>query len=466
MKRLLLLSAITLTVMLIQAQVTYTVTVPSGTNACYIAGDMNNWTLQEMTRVDATTFTITIPTATTLQGYKYTSGPTWGYVEKQANCTSDVPNRTYSPNDVVACWAAVWVPDAPKVDVVIRVKVPASWTAPRIHYWGDMSSNWPGALMVRDGEWWTFTFNQISNINIIFNNGAGSQTANITNVTASTCYQVNDNNSFQVISCAPAPAGRTFQVTVPAGTNTCYIVGSMTNWNFVEMTRVNPTTYTITLENATGTDQYKYASGPGWAWEELQSDCNTTVTNRTHTPNDVVACWRAIFDPASVPQDYVFNVTVPAGTNKCFIVGNFNNWSTFVEMTKLTETTFTVTINTNAPNGYKFSSGPSWNYEELQANGDPVSNRNYNQENTVALWKAVYVPTTTALSGATNRTWVRSVTSGIVVEVDKPSTVMLYTLQGSLKMQKQVTKEAYFNQLPAGVYILRVNSQSYKAIVH
>ncbi len=31
------------------AQVKYTVNVPAGTNKCYIAGEMNGWTHQEMT---------------------------------------------------------------------------------------------------------------------------------------------------------------------------------------------------------------------------------------------------------------------------------------------------------------------------------------------------------------------------------------------------------------------------------
>ena len=38
------------------AQVTYTVNVPAGTNECYIAGEMNDWTHQEMTKVNATQF--------------------------------------------------------------------------------------------------------------------------------------------------------------------------------------------------------------------------------------------------------------------------------------------------------------------------------------------------------------------------------------------------------------------------
>lgn len=183
------------------AQVTYRVNVPAGTNKCYIAGGMNGWTHQEMTKVNATQFTITIATATTADKYKYCSGPTWAYEEMQADCRSKVIDRTYAALDNVACWAAVYVPGTPKVDIEIKVKVPTSWTAPKIHYWGDKSTSWPGTNLTQEGDWWVARIEQVTTINLLFHNGSGSQTSDITNVTASTCYQVNNDNSYTTVSC-------------------------------------------------------------------------------------------------------------------------------------------------------------------------------------------------------------------------------------------------------------------------
>jgi len=369
MKKLVLFSVLALTSMFVQAQLTYTVTVPSGTNACYIAGGMNGWSQQEMTLISPLTYSITIPTATTAHQYKYCSGPNWAYEEKQADCTSAVQNRTYAANDVVACWAAVFVPAAPKVDVTIKAKMPATWITPKIHFWGDMSSAWPGENMTQDGDWWVYTFNQINIINIIFNNGAGSQTSNITNVSASTCYQVNADNSYQVVSCAP------------------------------------------------------------------------------------------------VVQDYVYNVTVPSGTFKCYVVGEFNGWASFSEMTQLTPTTYTITINTATPDGYKFTSGPSWDYEELQGNGSAVANRTYSQDNTVALWKAVFDPTLTSVENQTGSTFVKGVRSGIHIETSGQADLVVYSLQGSLLKQTQLNQRGQISDLQAGVYLLKINGQTFKAIV-
>ena len=88
----------------------YSVTVPAGTNACYIAGEMNGWSHAEMNKVDDTHYTLEIVGATQSMKYKYCSGPAWDYVEKSAT-GDELQDRTYSANDVVASWAAVYDPN-------------------------------------------------------------------------------------------------------------------------------------------------------------------------------------------------------------------------------------------------------------------------------------------------------------------------------------------------------------------
>lgn len=121
---------------------TYNVTVPAGTSACYIAGDMNGWTFTEMTKVNNTHFTITIEGATTDMTYKYCSGPAWDYVEKDAY-GSEISARTYSTNDVVESWANIYQP---------LPTTPAS----DYHNFEDASLN-AGWQFVQDGQtnYWT-----------------------------------------------------------------------------------------------------------------------------------------------------------------------------------------------------------------------------------------------------------------------------------------------------------------------
>jgi glycosidase/fibronectin type 3 domain-containing protein len=81
-----------------EVQVTFTVTIPEYTPAgdtIYIAGDFQGWNpgATPMTRVDATTWTISLPfTEGDKPQYKYTRG-SWEAVEKDSGC-GEIPNRT------------------------------------------------------------------------------------------------------------------------------------------------------------------------------------------------------------------------------------------------------------------------------------------------------------------------------------------------------------------------------------
>jgi predicted alpha/beta superfamily hydrolase len=95
------------------AQLTYTVTVPEGTNDCFIAGDMNGWTPHEMEKVSDTQYTITIPEATILHQYKYCCGPSVIHYVEKTSSGYDVANRSFQTADKVQSWAATWIFGAP-----------------------------------------------------------------------------------------------------------------------------------------------------------------------------------------------------------------------------------------------------------------------------------------------------------------------------------------------------------------
>jgi glycosidase len=81
-----------------QVAVTFTVHAPANTppgDTLYIAGDFQNWDpgATPMTRVDALTWTITLPfTENAAPQYKFTRG-SWNAVEKDAGC-GEIPNRS------------------------------------------------------------------------------------------------------------------------------------------------------------------------------------------------------------------------------------------------------------------------------------------------------------------------------------------------------------------------------------
>lgn len=82
-----------------------------------------------------------------------------------------------------------------------------------------------------------------------------------------------------------------------------------------------------------------------------------------------------------------FTVTVPEGTEKAYIAGNFNNW-TPTEMTLKAgeEDVFELTVEGVESDtvAYKYLAGADWKFEEVIEN-----NRSYNAADEVSAWKAV-----------------------------------------------------------------------------
>ena len=115
-----------LTEKVIEYGVTFNVTVPEGTEACYICGAWDWNTFKPMTKVDDTHYTLEIAEATKDHGYKYTCGEGWEFVEKDAEGNDLAGDRTWSDNDVVAAWPAPAEPV--EMASVVLLGVEGDWT--------------------------------------------------------------------------------------------------------------------------------------------------------------------------------------------------------------------------------------------------------------------------------------------------------------------------------------------------
>lgn len=75
----------------------------------------------------------------------------------------------------------------PIPDITVYFRRPANWsTNVRIHFFNAQptgalaNSTWPGVLMQKEcGEWYKYTFSGVTSIGIVFNDGAGRQTADL-----------------------------------------------------------------------------------------------------------------------------------------------------------------------------------------------------------------------------------------------------------------------------------------------
>lgn len=187
-----------------------------------------------------------------------------------------------------------------------------------------------------------------------------------------------------------------FNVTVPTPTYQCWIVGNFNSWNNndKQMTMVDATHYTITLDDSTwpagittATIQYKYLSGGNnWNFNEVQADGTNLPGNGNRNgfvdgQQDVVAKWGVTYNPTvlPVPRKVTIEVMVPDSITICYLAGSFNSWKGALDSTRMTMGTpsggsviFSITLTVPDVNTlkYKFLAGPSWDYEMLDPSAD------------------------------------------------------------------------------------------------
>ena len=153
-----------------------------------------------------------------------------------------------------------------------------------------------------------------------------------------------------------------------------------TEWPGVEMT--------LEEEQINGHDVYKFIADKGAYANCIFSDKGDNQTGNLDWNSGkyyYVDAWYAKEDiPTVQPEDVVFTVNVPEGTDSVFIAGTFNDW-TFEKMNHVEGLQYTITKNI-VKNGieYKYTAGPDWAYVE-----DLEGNRTWAALDEVSAWKAV-----------------------------------------------------------------------------
>ena len=239
-------------------------------------------------------------TATANLGYKFVNWTVGGVEVSTDNPYTFVPTEDAT---VVANFEQL----PPETVYFVNV---ADWTGTiNIHAWDGTApgTEWPGNpahkedYQIGGHDVYSLTAAAGAYAKVIFNNkvgDAGNQTTDL-DWTAGKYYVVDEwltKEEAEEKLASGEPLGLTYNVTVPAGTNVCYIAGEMNSWSQQEMTKVDDTHYTITIVGATTAMKYKYCSGPAWDYEELNAD-GSPVADRTHSENDVVAKWKKVYNP-------------------------------------------------------------------------------------------------------------------------------------------------------------------------
>lgn len=280
--------------------ITYTVTVPAGTNACYIAGDMNNWdpTANPMRQIDATHYTIEIPVAFESQKYKYLSGPDWNYQEMSLG-GAVIPNRSYSTSDVVLTWQSVYDPTLLPLekDVQIQVLVPNTvlecYLVGSFNAWASPSANYKmtKGTTTSDGTLYSISIHTLNAYTLRYKFCAGPTWAYEQTNRAQFSYPASKSSVTEIVSAFdnfynPSQPNGTINITanVPAGTDRVWMLGSQTGWlltNPIEGTKNGNGTFSFVLPNVQ-TMQYKLCNQPDWNYLETDA-AGLEIPNRVAT---------------------------------------------------------------------------------------------------------------------------------------------------------------------------------------
>ncbi len=279
---------------------TYNVTVPAGTNACYITGEMNGWSpsATPMTKVDATHFTIDLPDATVSQKYQYLSGPDWKYIEKDADGNA-ITDRVWSESDVVVKWLETFSLD--ERDVTIDVLVPASvkelYLVGSFNGWSSPSAATKMTYVSQDpeGKVFTITVHSVDAINMEFKFCAGpSWSYQQTAPTANFVYGTTENSTAVVATgfqnyYDPALAGTiNITATVPAGTAQVFIQGDFLGYdmaNAIEGTKNTDGTFSFALPNVL-VIEYRLYNKADWSYPEVDETGNERANRVSVYPTD------------------------------------------------------------------------------------------------------------------------------------------------------------------------------------
>ena len=325
----------------------------------------------------------------------------------------------------------------------IYCKMAQSWwkadgAAVGAYYWGTGSGPaWPGVRMTPvsgETDLWSIDIDTDKFQNIIFTRVNGSGTVSDWGAkTADLTVPTDDKNLYTITSTSPVwgspgVAGN-WSVYTPSETpgtepgdkpepepEVYYITGNAdlvggNGWGANEIELVeNEGVYTYTFVALAADKEYKMKVTNGtwdkhWGYTALQTvpegvvkDGDGNIVFKMAEASDLAVAFdgtnitlTGTFAEIELPT-VVYNVTVPEGTKACYIAGAMNGWSQ-EEMTKVDDTHYTISIKgATTEMAYKYCSGPSWDYEELTAEGGTVSDRAYSENDTVAKWKAVYNP--------------------------------------------------------------------------
>ena len=227
----------------------------------------------------------TAPADPTREGYTFK-----GWDRDFSNVQSDLTVTALYERNAVE-------PPTPDGSITVRLDPQScsSWSSVYLFAWDNNqqqpAGRWPGTKVSEDNDgWWSYTFDsKLTKVNIIWTNGSGDQTIDITGVTVSTCYKLN------------ATTGNKITVTVvdcPADVQPVYFTVTFQDWDGTTLkTEQVEQGKSATAPAAPVREGYTFI---GWDkdFSNVQSDLTVTAQYEQNAQNDAIT---VRLNPSSAP---------------------------------------------------------------------------------------------------------------------------------------------------------------------
>ncbi|MGE5394508.1 MAG: T9SS type A sorting domain-containing protein [Candidatus Saccharibacteria bacterium] len=293
------------------ANVVFKVTVPTPTNQVWMVGNFQNWNPAAMiqgVKVDDTHYTVTLDDATFAPGvtlanmeYKYSSGNgSWAYIEKNADGSELAANRKYSDYkepDVVQRWASVYDPGNLK-DVTIEVLTPLTtiecYIVGSFNNWASPSEAFKmtKAETTTEGIIFRTTLKAVDPATLEYKFTSGpawdyeqTQAANFKYATDGGTVVV---PSFKVIYDPSKTGDIHITATVPAKTDSVWIVGSFSGWDIkkpIAGKKNADGTFSFTIPLVMSVE-YRLYNKPDWNHPEVDETGKERPNRKAAYPDD------------------------------------------------------------------------------------------------------------------------------------------------------------------------------------
>lgn len=185
---------------------------------------------------------------------------------------------------------------------------------------------------------------------------------------------------------------------------------SDSEWSRYGMNKNEDNTFSVTVNMGREYDSYQlrvaYLYGTELPTAEL-GDLNTVVnastiegygygmTTFTVDPTSTASNWGITATGGEILPLLTYKVTVPEGTNRCYMIGEFSGWASPITMKCVAKNTFQVQLKGKATEQYKYLTKLNtdgtidWEFQEAKEDGTDGDNRTWSETDVVGQWKTV-----------------------------------------------------------------------------